>query len=508
MHKGIDRMEKTNPIWVSIWVYAFILFLLSSSKICLAEQITIFYQNDLHGWFFPSTQTGGLYKVKEILKDELKGPSIPFYVVAGDIFTGPDIPPDKKGQIELELWKHFQDELENIGYKERHILSLGNHEFDYGYNPRLKELDPVVANIVDKAGNPVFKPYKVSKARNVSIGFLGILLNSYENVNQILQNNGFEVLDPLETIKKNEDQICQADMGVIVIHENISRIKEIASSISEKSCIKLFVTGHTHIETKDPIIVNGRYIVQAGSMNKNLGKIVLDVEKKHTKLIKNELLPLSLNRFDFELFKMKELIDERNGKTLTMVSDSLLRPRDSLPQDSSLGNLITDALRWKAKTDIAILNNDSIRQEFRITYGPLPLREGDLKGFMPFQNRIVIGFVKGKDILSFLEKEAENFKNQVSGIRYEVDLSRPFGKRLIKAEINGKAIEREKLYSVAINSYMAKPKNISELLHGLNIDAMEELKGVYVVDALKEYVISLGQINYSREGDGRIKTRR
>lgn len=508
MHKCINKSPRLNPIWHTVCIFTFILFLLSGPIVCLAEQVTIFYQNDLHGWFFPSTQTGGLWKVKEFLKEELKGPAIPFYVVAGDIFTGPDIPLEKKGQMELEIWKYFQNELDSMGYKDRHVLSLGNHEFDYGFDMRLKELDPIIANILDGLGKPVFKPYKIIKAKDVSLGFLGIMLNSYEKANEAIQNKGFKISDPLETIMKYEDQICQADIGIVVIHENISRIKEVANALSEKSCIKLFVTGHTHVETKDPIVVNGRYIVQAGSMNQNLGRIVLDVGKRQAKLIQNQLLPLALDRFEFELIKMKELIDERNGKTLGVVNDSLLKPRSRVPQDSSLGNLITDAIRWKAKTDIAILNNDSIRQELHIRYGPLPLREGDVKGFLPFQNKIVKGLVKGMDILSFLEAEAEDFKNQVSGIIYEVDLNRPVGKRVIKAMINGREIQKERLYSIAINSYMAKPKNISELLHGLRIEEMEELKGIYVSDALREYVGTLGQINYFREGDGRIKTRR
>ncbi|MFN3535553.1 MAG: metallophosphoesterase, partial [Desulfatiglandales bacterium] len=304
-----------------------------TSPLYPGQRLNIFYQNDLHGWFFPSAQEAGLPKVLEILKGEnQKGPPN-FYVVAGDILTGPLLPEDKKGRAELEVWGLYQRELDQIGFRDRHILSLGNHEFDYGFPEILKELNPICANIVNEKNEPYFRPFTIAKERGISVSFLGLIMDDYPKVNSVLKEKGLRVEDMKGSIKKYEPSICKADIAALVIHDNISDIKDLVEGLSNDSCIDIVITGHTHITTENPIYIKGKPMVQAGSMNQYLGKLELEYEEGKVKVVQNQLIPLFPDRFTYELMNFKEMVSEQKGNSIALVRSSLYKPKGRIPNE-------------------------------------------------------------------------------------------------------------------------------------------------------------------------------
>lgn len=488
-----------------IRLYVFVLAFLSSIGISFgSETVTIFYQNDLHGWFYPSTQEAGLPKVYEILRAEEAKKTLNFYVAAGDILTGPPLPEDQKGKMEIGIWGLFQKELDNLGLKDRHMLSLGNHEFDYGFVEELKVLRPVTANIVDKGSNPVFEPFRMYKGSDLSFAFIGLIMADYPKLNSVLSEKGYEVQDPKKALKRYETEICKADITAIVIHDSISNIKELVESLPENNCIDIIISGHSHIITDKPIYIKNKPLVQAGSMNQYIGRATFKVDKGKAELIENTLIPLYPDRFTFELMKMKEIVSEQKGKSIAIIKSSLLKPKQKPPNDSTLGCFIADAIRWKSNTDIAIVNNDSLRKEFYVKHEPLPLRQGDVREIYPFKNKVVIGTIKGSELIKFVEAELMDFKNQFSGLSYTFTTKDTL--RLEEIKVNGQPISKEKLYSISMPSYVLKPENIKEILHGVIISSTKELP-FYVDDAVIDYASHLKTVSYP-EKPGRITERR
>lgn len=482
-----------------------VLLVLTQFSVSPASQtVTIFYQNDLHGWFFPSTQEAGLPKVLEALKAEQAKASFNLYVVAGDILTGPSLPEPEKGRIELKVWDLFQRELDVLGLKDRHLLTLGNHEFDYGFLHELKELKPVVANIVDKDSVPFFQPFRIVKDENVSIAFLGLIMTDNEKVNTVLNQKGLKTEGHLQTIKKYQQEICRADLTALVIHDSIPNIKNLIENLPKDNCIDLVISGHSHIKTETPIYIAGKPVLQAGSMNQYLGKALVKIERKRAEIIQNSLIPLYPDKFTFALMMMKEIVSEQKGKTIAMLKESLLKPKGKVPNQSTLGSFVADAIRWKAKTDISIVNNDSFRKEIHVYHEPIPIREGDIKEIYPYRNKIVTGTVKGFEIIKFVESEIEDFKNQISGFSYLVEFS---GRgREVKVQVGENELYPDKSYSIAITSYLSKDKNLEQILHGLKISSLKE-EQTYVSEAIIEFAKNLKVIDY-KEDKRRIVVRR
>jgi 2',3'-cyclic-nucleotide 2'-phosphodiesterase (5'-nucleotidase family) len=141
-----------------------LLLLLIIAKVS-AESVTIVYQNDLHGWLFPSSTQVGIDKMAGILAPLFEKEPSSFYTLSGDLFTGPNLSNEMKGISELMIWNEFWKELSKKGYGERILISAGNHEFDYGVpEPRSFESGLLCTNLVKgRRHSPYYTPYKILK---------------------------------------------------------------------------------------------------------------------------------------------------------------------------------------------------------------------------------------------------------------------------------------------------------------------------------------------------------
>jgi len=83
-------------------------------------------------------------------------------------------------------------------------------------------------------------------------------------------------------IESVEDPV---DLIVVVAHIPVADTARIAVRVSD---VDVFVTGHSHEETPEPVIV-GRYADRA--VGRYLGKLLIDVDEGGVSLIENDLLP-------------------------------------------------------------------------------------------------------------------------------------------------------------------------------------------------------------------------
>lgn len=125
--------------------------------------------------------------------------------------------------------------------------------------------------------------------------------------------------------------------------------------------------------------------------------------------------------------------------------------------NTAIGNLMADALMEQAnplfrkKTgnsiDMVLLNHGGIRAE--IPVGNITSRSA--YQLMPFENEIVIAGLTGKRMKDMLEYlGAAKSAHPVSGIKIVADGSY----QILKATINGKEIEDDKIYYVATSDYL------------------------------------------------------
>ena len=126
----------------------------------------------------------------------------------------------------------------------------------------------------------------------------------------------------------------------------------------------------------------------------------------------------------------------------------------------ALGAFMADAVRYITKADIGMQNPGGVRLDS--LHGG-DLTKADIFALDPFDNELVIAKMTGKNIEEFIEVASteDGDCTHVSGITYTIDFihSDDGQNGFINAKVyleNGEPIDPEKVYTVAINSYMAK----------------------------------------------------
>lgn len=147
-------------------------------------------------------------------------------------------------------------------------------------------------------------------------------------------------------------------------------------------------------------------------------------------------------------------------------------------REVALGNLITDALRVRYGTQLAIQNGGSIRSALPSSYTPLDksLRRptpgyqpgppydivaGDVYSVLPFGNTVVTRTVTGTQLYAALENSVSALPGssgrflQISGFSFTYDVSRPVGSRIVSVTLDGGTpIQRDgTTYTLALTDF-------------------------------------------------------
>ena len=489
-------------------IIALLLVVSISISSAAAEKVTIIYQNDLHGWLFPSSTRVGMVEMARIITPLFEKNPNSFYAMSGDLFTGPNLPNEMKGVSELMIWNHFWRQLDMQGFGERVLISAGNHEFDYWVPaPGSFWSGLLCANLLTQENIPYYLPYKVINCESgFRIGLIGLLMTENGRVLRTIVRKRLKMVPMLGAVKRYIPEMGRLDLTVLMVHDQMRNIIRLAEAIPAQLGVDMILSGHNHMVLDQPLVKNGIYIFQAGAMNCCYGEVDLMVKDGAITSMKNRVIRLSPSPLEHVTMVVKEKVDELGGKRFAVLKHSLLGAvlRD---QENSLGDFVTDAFRWATGTDVAMTNSSSLRIDFQVYPGESSaLNESDFKAMCPFQNHLVVGKVTGAQIMQIIEGDAIRFTNQVSGIMYKVDPQRPAGKRVVQVKIGGKPLSLDRVYTLTHNSYCTRPENMKRYLH-LEPGSIE-WKETNLIDqkVLIDYARHLKVIDYPSKGKGRIVT--
>lgn len=495
--------------FLSTLLVLFLLLLSPPASHSEEQSAVIIHQNDLHGWLFPAGNRNGLGEMAKLLEDLFREEPSSFYAMAGDLFTGPDLPAAQKGKMETELWNAFWRHMSEKGFGERVIWSLGNHEFDYGVpDPSSFASPPLCANLVHPQQGAVYRPYQVIETdEGLRVGWIGLLLERNRRVLQEVEKAGLTFLPMREAVGRALQEMGRLDLTVLLIHDHLDAIKAFARDLPPEWGIDIILAGHDHLVLEEPVDAAGIPVSEAGAMNRFYGRVDLLLSAGEVKRLESRIVPWGPDLLTHSTMRVKESFEASRGEVVAFLERSLtgsyLRE-----QESSLGNFVTDAFRWATGTDIAMTNGSSLRLDFPIYYDqPLELREGDMKDITPFRNALVTGKLTGAQLLQILEGEAEDLQNQISGIRYSVNMKNPPGKRVEEVSVNGEPLLPGEWYTLTHNAYCADPKNMQRYLHLPPESLVWKMTPWKDYEALIGYARHLGTIDYPTEGEGRIERR-
>jgi 5'-nucleotidase len=266
--------------------------------------------------------------------------------------------------------------------------------------------------------------------------------------------------------------------------------------------IDVIVGGHSHTPLEEAIVVDDRTaIVQAGSMGAYLGELVVAVEQGKPRVVSytlhsiDDTIPGDPNITE-ELRRFKMRITDRFLKPRGFTFD---QPVAETPKtltfavdDAILGNLVTDAVRRAAGTDIAFTGNGTIRDDlmrgrtgiqtvadiFRVV--PLGMGHNDDEPGYP----LIKAYLTGAELKHICEvflnasaSEGDTYFPRISGIRIlhnpcRIPMDQVMDIQLGDDERGYRSIDlsgrKDKLYSFACTSYVGKfVWALSELSMGL-----------------------------------------
>lgn len=482
------------------------------SKNKTTTTITILQTADIHGQLNPHQElfvengkivfknTGGLAHIKTIFEQERKAnPNRTIIVDGGDMIQG-------SGYAALSEGKIFSEIVKNMGYD---LLIPGNWEVVYGKNIMLEVMKNYQTQVIaenmkdEKTGKNLFPSYWIKEIEGIRLGFIGVndpdiperqtpKFSKGITFNDI--DSGVKAL--ITKLKKEE----KADVIFLVTHIGIFKQVALSNKLIAKD-VDYILGNDTHERIRKPI--QGKYakVMEPGAFGSFVGKLTLNFEEGKLVSDAYELIEVDPEKYpaDKELQTIIDKAKKPYQKELEEIVGSTTTPLYRyIPVQTPMDNFITDALRWKTKTNIALSNG------FRFGYPivpkndePAPISKNDIWCMLPVNEKVKTGEVTGKQLKEWLEKEANNVfaKNpnerfggwlvRFSGMQVNLDTSKPKGRRILSVKVGNKPIENDATYTVSACVREGDPKTtLCRLKNAKNIEIMD-----YTVhDVLEEYL--------------------
>ncbi len=450
----------------------------------LAGKTVVLHTNDVHG------QVDLYAKVAALKKDyEAKGADV-ILVDAGDYAQGTPYVSDSQGKTAIEL-------MNAAGYD---VVTLGNHEFDYGYanlQTIMKDAKfKVVCNIKYNGKLAFDASYVVETKGGLKVGFLGLTTPETSTKAHPAKIKGvtFMAQNALYSFATQEAADLKADGSDVVIaltHLGVdpeSKPNRSTDLYANAKGIDFIIDGHSH--TKMTEGENGEPIQSTETKLKYVGVVVIDNATK--KIESNELIQLDgYANEDADTKAAADAIitdvDARLGAVFAKSEVELNGKRDPgvRTQETNLGDLITDALMWYATKDgkldvpadhiVAVTNGGGIRASIKA--GDITMK--DINTVLPFGNTVAVVYISGEKLLESLEAATQSAPTalggfpQIAGINLSLctgaaydkqDETYPGGStyygpksinRVTINSINGKPFRAKDTYAVVTNDFMA-----------------------------------------------------
>lgn len=455
----------------------------SEAKAEMAGKTVILHTNDVHG------AIAGYAYITALKADyEAKGAEV-ILVDAGDYSQGEVYVSDTKGLDAVEM-------MNAAGYN---VVSLGNHEFDYGFsqlkdNMSKAKFKVLCADVFNADGTPIFDAnYTYTTKSGVKIGFFGMETpETQTKANPALikgltfaTDDAFTkaAADQVKALKDDDIVICVSHLGVDA-ESKPYRSTDLYAAVKG---IDFIIDAHSHtVMTKGE---NGEPIQSTGTKFANIGVIVIDDATK--KIESNSLFEIKEDTAKDAAVaaaaqKIIDRIDKEYGAVFAKSEVELngaKAPNGNRDSETNNGDLITDAMLWKVMQNkegltvdadhvVAITNGGGIRDYIKVGN----VTKKDIKTVLPFGNTVAVIYVTGAELLEALEASTYSLPvggfPQVCGISYTISTavaydanaetypsSTYYGPKTINRvsinSINGKEFKVDDTYAVVTNNFVA-----------------------------------------------------
>lgn len=411
--------------------------------------LTLLHTNDLHGHAYLPGKPQGLTQLAPLVQQiRAEMPNV-VLLDAGDIIHG--MPEEKEFKNRPLLTA-----MNALRYD---AATVGNHEFDFGQDRTrdaiaFSRFPMLSANVVERAtGKPWggLKPYIVLERGGARVGIFGLTTPTTVSIEWPRTLAGIQFTDPHEAASRMVStlrQIEKVDLVIALSHLGYLPDWKMAEEVSG---IDLIIGGHSHTALKEQVWIKNTLIQQTGAYGNALGRIDVllrpagDKNASTPRIVVNGtedqwwgqngiaaplaksyptgplLLPTAAPSPEAENLRRVYLpfwsdMDARLKETLTTAVEPL-PALEAVKRETPIGNLIADAVRAQAKSDVALASS-SLIQAKGLDAGPVSVR--DLYTLLGSYTRqhIVVVRVSGdtlQKMLAALRADTEKLPAHLSG---------------------------------------------------------------------------------------------
>jgi 2',3'-cyclic-nucleotide 2'-phosphodiesterase (5'-nucleotidase family)/predicted AlkP superfamily phosphohydrolase/phosphomutase len=348
------------------------------------------------------------------------------------------------------------------------VGTLGNHEFDRGVPEMLKQInggastvDPSItfdrlnfpmadANVIsDKTGKPLLQPYVIKQVGGVPVAFIGATTITTPSITTTGATDGVHFTDEATAINGQVAALKKRGVHafVAVVHEGGSqslfpvgtvndRINTIASALDPS--VSVVISGHSHtvVDTR----VGHALVIQASSYTRAFDQVQLLLDRSAGTIAATwgSVVPVWENTPPASTDPsapavapdpaVKKIVDDAVAATNPVTQQVVGNAAAPVPSqreggatpagESPAGDLIADAQRAYAKTQLAFVNTGSVRAG--LTAGPVTY--GSLFTMQPFQDDYLDTFsLTGAQVWALLAQQLAPGTGgvmQISGLHF------------------------------------------------------------------------------------------
>jgi len=481
------------------------------------RQFTILHSNDMHGDFLAEVKAGsghligGLALLSGYVNKVRREEKNVLYVIAGDMLQGSLIDSEYQGISTMEIMNYLAPD----------VVSLGNHEFDYGL-PQLLFLEkmanfPIItANIyIKQYGKRLMKPYLILHVDGFDLMFIGILtekvLDAVKKDKLVgsfisLEDAAHEV-GIITDAYKNDD----IDLTVLLTHIGYDSDLELAALLKPEWGVDMIVGGHSHTILQQPGQVNNILIAQAGVGTSQIGRFDITVDDDTNSIVewKWQLIPIEegIAEPDMQLKtyidSFAEVIDRKYNSIICKFTDIMTHPRREI--ETSMGNLFADALAEVAECDVMLVGSGSIRSK---ELGPAVTLK-DYRACFPFEDYLSRFIIKGAQLKRVFAHIMRPENRNSEGECYQVNgricaVYNNAAHILISLSFNGSPVDDGQNYTIGLIGYHIL--NSAAFLNITNDELLangpSKVVATSVPEVLEEYL--KGHQNIGRKVEGRL----
>lgn len=458
-----------------------------------SSTISLLITTDIHGQLFTHDEffweggkpvyrkRGGLAVLKTMINHyRSQNPENTILYDGGDYFHGHAVASKTEGTALIPIFNDLGYDLMLPGnwevvYKKQKML------FDMGHTHAAK----ICANMWHDPGNGnplcelVYPPYWIKYIGGIKLGIIGYTDHLIPKRQSPAYSEGLKFTHADQNTAKYVKLLREVEgCSVVLLATHMGLAQQIGLA-NNPVCegVDFILGADTHERVREPIQAKYTKVIECGAFGSFLGKLDMHITDGKLSGHDYQLMDVDPEKFQPDPH-METLIEqayepfkEDLQTVIGYTSTPLVR---YFVMETPMDNMLTDAIMWKFKPDIALSNGFRFCQPLAVDpkKGEAPITREFLWNMLPVDSEAKMGYVTGRQIWDWLEKELQNafapdpskrfggWFVRFKGMEVNFTISNETGKRVNSVKVGGLPIDMEKTYSLVACEREGDPADV------------------------------------------------